>query len=63
MKIKNLPSKKISVLVLMAWVSANRVEAGKAFENCLTANGDTTSYDSLLTFPYLSKDLDIFNKA
>jgi len=37
-------------LFLMTWLSANEVDAGQNFSNCLSSQGDTTSYSQLLTY-------------
>jgi hypothetical protein len=54
----NLPTawtkKKMVSLLLMGWLSVNRVKAGQAFKNCLFAYNNTSSYDELLNFPFSS---------
>src|SRR6185437_8988302 len=41
-------------LFLMTWLSVNGTEAGQAFKNCLVHKDNTTSYNSLLNYPFFN---------
>lgn len=52
-----LTSQKISSLLLLTLLQVKDSEAGNAFKNCLTAIGDTTSYNNLLSYPFPAGEL------
>jgi hypothetical protein len=45
-----LTSQKMSTLFLLSFFSVNKADAGQFFHDCLSKQGDSTSYPQLLNY-------------